>query len=57
MPLRKIRDFSRPCMDREHNPPAHIVLTPGVYEHTCPACGNKIVFTVNGVYCHAAQAR
>lgn len=28
-----------PCHHPEHNPPTHIVLSPGIYEHTCPACG------------------
>lgn len=34
------------CRDREHNPPNMIVYEDGVYEHTCPSCGNKIIFTV-----------
>ncbi len=46
--LKKIRelDKQRICKHPEHNPPGHIVLPPGVYEHTCPACGIRIVFTV-----------
>jgi hypothetical protein len=29
------------CMYPEHNPPMHIVLEPGEYEHECPACRKK----------------
>lgn len=28
------------CRHPEHDPPMHIVLEPGVYEYTCPGCGN-----------------
>jgi predicted RNA-binding Zn-ribbon protein involved in translation (DUF1610 family) len=34
------------CKNPEHNPPSHIVLEPGAYEHTCPGCGHKTVFRV-----------
>lgn len=37
------------CKSPEHNPPMHIKLEPGIYEHTCPVCGAKRVFTVPGV--------
>lgn len=46
MPLRKIADLPQPCRNPDHDPPTMIVLEPGVYEHTCPGCGNKVVFTV-----------
>ncbi len=49
MPTRKIADIAPPsadCRDREHRPPTMQVFEPGVYEHTCPACGKKSVFTV-----------
>ncbi len=46
--LRKIRDIKPPCISHEHNPPMHIVLPPGEYEWTCPACGQKIRFIVSG---------
>ena len=36
------------CLSPEHNPPAHMVYRPGVYEHVCPACGRKVVFPVRG---------
>ncbi len=58
MPLRKIGEAPRfpsapsipaGCQSPEHNPPNMIVLEPGVYEHTCPACGAKQVFTVADV--------
>lgn len=49
MPLKKLRDFApfQPCNHPGHNPPTMIVLSPGVYEHTCPACGKKQQFVVN----------
>ena len=39
-----------PCRHPGHNPPGMCVFEPGVYEHICPGCGNKIIFTVSGVY-------
>ena len=49
--LRKIGDAPpRPCTHPEHNPPNMITLEPGMYEHTCPACGKKQVFIVDGIY-------
>ena len=48
---RKIADAPpRPCQNPEHNPPGMMVFSPGIYEHTCPGCGNKQVFIVNGMY-------
>jgi len=41
---------SKPCMHPEHNPPGMCVFEPGVYEHTCPGCGKKTIFVVNGIY-------
>lgn len=49
--LRKIEDVEYPCLSREHIPPSHIVLKPGKYEYTCPACGERTVFTVPAVMC------
>jgi predicted RNA-binding Zn-ribbon protein involved in translation (DUF1610 family) len=49
MPLKKIdtpENMKKICLHPEHNPPMHIVLEPGKYEYTCPACGNKVIFTV-----------
>jgi hypothetical protein len=50
MPLRKLPDShdwtQQYCHHPEHNPPGHIVLQPGTYVHTCPGCGQTIVFTV-----------
>jgi len=56
MSLRKIDDNyydkdTKTCLDPAHNPPMHIVLEPGTYEHTCPNCGYKIIFTVPRVTC------
>lgn len=39
-----------PCKHPCHNPPSHIVLKPGTYEHICPACGTVTRFTVPGIY-------
>ena len=51
MPLKKIRDAPFICTDPEHNPPSHIVLPNGVYEHTCPRCGKVTTFTVANPTC------
>lgn len=47
--LKKIADlpWRDGCLHPEHNPPGMIVLSPGVYEHTCPSCGHKTTFVVN----------
>ena len=49
MGLRKIKDIPPACRHPEHNPPTHIVLEPGEYEHTCPGCGEKIKFIVQRI--------
>lgn len=48
MPTKKIGNVSpfHTCLHPEHGPPSMRVFDPGVYEHTCPACGKKTVFTV-----------
>ncbi len=49
MPFRKLTGpdkWRRPCLDPEHEVPGHIVLEPGVWEWTCPACGAKRVIVV-----------
>lgn len=48
MTLRKIADPPQICTHPEHGPPTHIVLEPGTWEHTCPGCGFKTIFTVAG---------
>lgn len=48
---RKIADAPIPCHSSEHNPPSHMVFPPGTYEHTCPSCGKRTVFTVDQVWC------
>jgi len=45
--IRKIADIPKSCLSPEHVPPSHIVLENGVYEHTCPSCLAKTIFTVN----------
>lgn len=47
---RKIADEDKPCFHPEHDPPSHQVFAPGTYEHTCPACGRTIRFSVKGIY-------
>lgn len=39
------------CNSREHNPPAHIVLKPGIYTYKCPTCGKETTFTVPDIRC------
>lgn len=48
MPTIKIKEPDREelCLSSEHNPPAYMVFEPGTYEHTCPQCGKKTIFTV-----------
>jgi hypothetical protein len=44
--FRKIKDAPKPCLNPQHNPPSHIVLSPGTHEYTCPGCGAKSIITV-----------
>jgi len=46
MTLRKISDPAPICTHPEHNPPNHMVLSPGIYEWECSGCGEKKVFVV-----------
>lgn len=50
MPTRKIAEAyiwkKQICHDREHNPPNMMVFSPGTYEHECPSCHVKQVFTI-----------
>lgn len=43
---RKIADLPRVCVSPQHDPPSMMVYEPGVWEHVCPSCGNRQVFTV-----------
>ena len=49
MLTRKIKgvDEKNKCNHPEHNPPKFRIYEEGTYEHECPSCGNKQVFTVN----------
>jgi hypothetical protein len=47
--VRKIADAPGPCLNPEHNPPSLIVLEPGTYEHICPSCGYRVIFTVPSI--------
>lgn len=54
MPTRKIEDVATGttaipalCLHPDHKPPMHQVFEPGTYEHECPNCGQKTIFTVN----------
>ncbi len=40
----------RGCTDPSHNPPGYQVFSPGKYKHTCPSCGNVIIFVVPQVW-------
>jgi hypothetical protein len=35
------------CTHKEHNPPTHVTLPPGTYEHDCPGCERRTIFTVD----------
>lgn len=48
---KKVGDTPETCLNPEHNPPSHIVLVPGIYEHTCPDCGKKTTFTIPKITC------
>lgn len=58
MSTRKIaQPIPRPCRDPEHAPPKYRSYTPGTYEHRCPSCGHKTVFTIEQVlYEHHGEA-
>lgn len=47
--LKRIGEAKQPCISPEHNPPMHIVLPAGIYEYTCPSCGEKQTFEVQEV--------
>jgi hypothetical protein len=34
------------CKNIEHDPPKHISLPSGMYEHICPSCGRVTKITV-----------
>ena len=44
--IRKIADPPKICTHPEHKIPSHMVFAPGTYEHVCPGCGKKTIFTV-----------
>ncbi len=49
MPTRRIADlFQRICRSPDHDPPRHLALAPGLYEHVCSGCGRRLVFRVAG---------
>ena len=48
---RKIRDIKPLCLHPEHKPPKYCVFEPGEYEHICPGCGYKTIFTVPRISC------
>lgn len=47
----KIADAPIPCMYPEHNPPSHMVYSPGLWQHTCPSCGKTVRFRVPQIIC------
>lgn len=48
MPTKKIRDFDHHevCRHPDHEPHKMMVFKPGIYEHTCPGCGRRVIFTI-----------
>ncbi len=55
MPTEKIADIEMPCLDPDHNVPGMCCFEPGTYKHTCPSCGNVIVFTVPMVMSYSGK--
>lgn len=56
MPTRKIKETEawqpkKPCYDPDHEVANMRVFEPGTYEHECPSCGKKKIFTVSGIMC------
>lgn len=47
MPTKKIGDLPVPCWHQDHDPARHVVLEDGIYEHTCPSCGESQRFEVS----------
>lgn len=53
MPTRKIADLHefkpilQPCLHPKHEPPRHQVYENGIWQHECPGCHSKQIFTVN----------
>lgn len=43
---RKIADLPSTCQDKQHDPPKHRDLDPGIWEHECPSCGKISTFWV-----------
>lgn len=48
---RKIKEPEPICLSPEHLPASMVVRSPGTYEHICPSCGERTVFTVPSVVC------
>lgn len=48
---RQIAKPEIPCMHPGHQVPGFQVFPAGTHEHTCPSCGNVIVFTVPLIWC------
>lgn len=48
MLTKKTADLPGFCADPKHDPPMHLALRPGHYEHTCRTCGRVVHFTVFG---------
>ena len=48
MPTKLIEKFEvkKVCKHPEHLAPSQMVYEPGIYEHTCPNCGESYKFTI-----------
>lgn len=57
MPIKKIADVPQPCIHPEHYFPNMIVLPPGIYEHSCPACGATQIVHIPMTRCTMAGTR
>lgn len=57
MPIKKVGNWPTTCTHPDHNFPNMIVLPPGIYEHTCPACGAKQTVHIPGTFCSTDGTR
>lgn len=55
VPLTEDKWDRKPCHCREHNPPSHIVLPPGIHKWICPVCGESQIVYVPEVTLEKAK--
>lgn len=47
--LKKISESKNICLNSNHEPPSHMVLSPGVYEYVCPGCKEKTIIEISNI--------